>query len=152
MSWASYFQRIAASRKPDFIVGRPDDPYLLRWWLIPRNDWFNIYLHKFMRSDDDRALHDHPSPNLSVLLEGSYVEQTISAGGVHKRVVYRAGQIRGRLPWTAHRIEIDRPCWTLFITGPRIRVWGFHCERGWVKWTDFVDQSDHGNIGKGCNQ
>ena len=25
-----------------------------------RNKIFNIYLHQIIRSDDDRALHDHP--------------------------------------------------------------------------------------------
>ena len=34
--------------------------YLSRWHIIPRNRYFNIYLHKFVGSDDDRALHDHP--------------------------------------------------------------------------------------------
>ena len=45
---------------------------------------FNLYLHEFSRSDDDRALHDHPWLfNLSVLLSGTYVEHTIDAGGIH---------------------------------------------------------------------
>ena len=47
-------------RAPDFVIGGSDNPYLLRWFLIPRNPVFNVYLHKFMRSDDDRALHTHP--------------------------------------------------------------------------------------------
>lgn len=31
-------RRIAERRPPDFIIGRVDDPYLLRWWVIPRNN------------------------------------------------------------------------------------------------------------------
>lgn len=27
-------------RKPDFIIGPEDNPYLLRWWLLPRNTTF----------------------------------------------------------------------------------------------------------------
>ncbi len=42
-------------RKPDFIIGGPENPYLLRWYLIPQNRFFNVYLHKILRSDDDRA-------------------------------------------------------------------------------------------------
>ena len=61
-------------RPPDFVIGGSDRPYMHPWWLIPRNPWFNVYLHRIMRSDDDRALHDHPWVNCSVLLEGSYVE------------------------------------------------------------------------------
>jgi hypothetical protein len=47
-------------RRPDFIIGGADNPYLLRWWIIPRNRWCNVYLHKILRDDDPRALHDHP--------------------------------------------------------------------------------------------
>ena len=61
-------------RPPDFIVGSETDPYLRRWHLLPRNRLFNVYLHNFCRSDDDRALHDHPWVNMSVLLSGSYME------------------------------------------------------------------------------
>lgn len=43
----------------DFTIGGHERPYLLRWFIIPRNRFFNIYLHKFLRSDDDRALLDH---------------------------------------------------------------------------------------------
>ena len=42
---------------PHMVIGGAEDPYLLRWYLIPRNPFVNVYLHKFLRSDDDRALH-----------------------------------------------------------------------------------------------
>ena len=63
-------------RKPDFIIGPKDAPYLRRWWIIPRNRLFNIYLHQILRSDDDRALHDHPWINCSIILKGRYMEVT----------------------------------------------------------------------------
>lgn len=141
-------------RPPDFIVGGAERPYLRRWWLIPRNPVFNVYMHEFLRSDDDRALHDHPWMNLSVLLRGSYTEHTIDAGGIHRRQVLKAGAVRARLSGRfAHRIELhDGTCWTLFITGPRYREWGFHCPaRGWVHWRDFTDARDSGAIGRGCD-
>ena len=69
---------IAPARKPDFIVGDPANPYLRRWWLLPRNPVFGIYLHQFMRSDDDRALHDHPWPSLSLTLRGRMMEHTFA--------------------------------------------------------------------------
>lgn len=146
MSW---YHRIADSRPPDFVIG---DNYLRRWWLIPRNAFFNVYLHQFLHSDEDRALHDHMYVNLSILLEGTYWEHTIAAGGVHHRVRYSAGAVRFRLPSTAHRIEIapGTQTWSLFITGPRVREWGFHCPNGWRHWKQFVDDRDHGRIGRGC--
>jgi hypothetical protein len=137
---------MTARRTPDFIVGGAADPYLLRWWLIPRNRWLNVYLHHFLRSDDDRALHDHPWWNVSVILKGAYVEHT-TAGAQR----YAAGDVKARLGKTAHRIELtDGPCWTLFITGPRFREWGFHCPNGWRHWGDFTSPINKGEVGRGC--
>jgi hypothetical protein len=142
------------TRRPaDFVIGGAERPYLRRWFVIPRNRLFNVYLHQFLRSDDDRALHDHPWANLSILLRGEYVEHTIAAGGIEHRAYLQAGDVR--LRWTgriAHRIELtDGPCWTLFITGPRYRTWGFHCPRaGWIPWQRFVASDDIGAVGKGC--
>lgn len=144
-------ERVATTRAPDFIIGGVDNPYMLRWWVIPRNRWFNIYLHRFLRSDDDRALHDHPWWNVSFLLEGKYTEHTISAGGVNHRFEYSAGALKFRGASYAHRVELtDGPCWSLFITGPVIREWGFHCPNGWRPWKQFVDGRDSGSIGGGC--
>jgi hypothetical protein len=146
-----WFEKIAASRKPDFVIGAKDDPYVLRWWIIPRNRFFNIYLHRFLRSDDDRALHDHPWLNVSIILDGAYTEETIAAGGVHQRRVYEVGAVKFRGPRSAHRIELHAgPCWTLFVTGPRVREWGFHCSHGWRPWQKFVSPKNPGEIGRGC--
>lgn len=143
----------AWNRTPDVVIGGPDRPYLLRWFVIPRNRLFNVYLHCFLRSDDDRALHDHPWANCSIVLQGEYREHQIAAGGVHTRSLRRAGDwhIRpsGKI---AHRVEIDRPCWTLFLTGPTYREWGFHCpDQGWIHWKRFTADTDPGAIGKGCD-
>lgn len=159
-------RRIATARAPDLIVGRdhPDGPYLNRWWVIPRNRLFNVYLHQFLRDDDDRALHDHPWAWCSLLLRGGYVEHTIAAGGIHHRHVRHAPSVKFSLPSRAHRVELFKwwgppdyarcvpsRCWTLFITGPVVRQWGFHCpERGWVPSFEFVNPDDVGSIGKGC--
>lgn len=143
----------AMRRPPDVVIGGLDRPYLLRWWLIPRNRVCNIYLHRFLRSDDDRALHDHPWPWCSVILRGRYVEHTIAAGGIQLRTEHSAGSIRAHLSGAfAHRVELhDGPVWTLFATGPRYRVWGFHCPaEGWVPWQRFVARDDPGSVGPGC--
>lgn len=159
------FRRVVLRRDPDFIVGadNPDGAYLRRWWLIPRNRVFNVYLHCFLRDDDDRALHDHPWPWLSFLLDGAYIEHTVAGGGIHYRKVREAGSIKASGPWRAHRIELlkfstqrdvpPRPleCWTVFITGPVVREWGFSCpQRGWVHWKNFTAEGKPGEIGPGC--
>lgn len=142
---------IMARRPPDVVIGGAEAPYLLRWHAIPRNRFFNLYLHEFRRSDDDRALHDHPWFNVSLLLEGAYIEHSIARGGVHKRRVRAAGAIKFRAPWSAHRVELlDGICRTLFVTGPVLRAWGFHCREGWRHWREFTDARDSGKIGRGC--
>ena len=139
----------AQSRAPDFVIGGIADPYLLRWYLIPRNPVLNIYVHHFLRSDDDRALHGHPwAFNCSILMQGKYLEHT--PDGVFLR---RVGDSKFRWGVAPHRVELTTgPCWTLFITGPRVREWGFYCPQGWVSWQKFTAKDDKGAIGKGCEQ
>lgn len=147
----SVFAKIYA-RKPDLVIGGDANPYLRRWFVIPRNPVFNIYLHEIVRSDEDRALHDHPWINLSILLEGRYVEHTIAAGGINRRVERRAGDFKFRWPTHAHRLEIvpGETCRTLFITGPRFRQWGFHCPWGWRHWREFTSGARGETVGRGC--
>lgn len=140
-------------RKPDFVIGEEDRPYIHRWWVIPRNRFFNVYLHRIMRDDDDRALHDHPWWNVSIILKGAYRE--IRQGGYRK--IHRRGSIVFRRATCAHRLELPVEnggityCWSLFITGRRVREWGFHCPQGWRVWREFVDPVKTGLRGPGCD-
>lgn len=187
-------EHIAAKREPDFIVGAssPDGAYLQRWYITPWRGWYqhvapadrtrwqrfavafskrllpNLYLHQFLRDDEDRALHDHPSWALSFMLQGSYREHTIAAGGIHQVQQYNAGDLRFMHTRHTHRIELLRadsgnpfcdyaydepvPCWTLFLFGPTVREWGFHCpQRGWVPWQEFTAPGKPGEVGRGCD-
>lgn len=138
-------------RPPDSIIGSElEVPYLLRWHIIPRNKYFNIYLHKFLRDDEDRARHCHPWASLSLLLSGSYIEDTVRGRKLYKtwRLIYREATY-------THRIELidNKPAWTLFITGPKVRDWGFHCPKGWIPWWEFTAgdvNKSRGQIGRGC--
>lgn len=143
-------RRIVRERGPDFIVGGAHDPYLERWFAIPRTRLMNIYIHRFKRDDDDRALHDHPWPSVSVMLSGELLEHYKSGEYTRRRSVH-PGDIVLRAARFAHRLEVvDGPALTLFITGPRIRRWGFHCPNGWRHWKLFVSPKDKGSIGRGC--
>lgn len=150
------------------VAVRPHDPrsqpYLSRWYII-RSRWLCLYLHRIDSSDDDRAMHDHRSWTISLLLEGEYDEITIEPGAMRRWRRMRdkyphilachstAGwaQVRyRRRPWLPvfrradrpHRLEVVRgPVWSLFLTGPDVlglgRRWGFHGKRGWVHWRDW---------------
>ncbi len=155
--------------KPDYIIGEDDAPYMLRWWMLPKNNWFNIYLHKILRSDDDRALHDHPWRNISIILRGGYFEHVPGyccrpphinpAACTNKRKLLRTtGSVVFRQAYDAHRLEIipgaPHATWTLFITGTVLREWGFWCPKGWVSFEVFTDSAARaqgkGQIGRGC--
>lgn len=122
--------------------------YLLRWHLIPRNRFFNIYLHKFIGNDDERALHCHPWDSFSIRIKGQIIE--------HEKCGYmtksgRAKRFRFRKAEYAHRLSLHKsgkPCWTIFITGPVKREWGFHCKNGWQHWSTMTTK-DGKTIG-GC--
>lgn len=139
-------------RQPDFIIGDPANPYMLRWYLIPRNRWCNVYLHKFCRDDDDRALHNHPWAFVSLMLFGGYVEYHRSGFTLRTAL-----SIAFRWPNHAHRVALLRddlgailPCWTLVIAGPRVQEWGFFCPQGFVPWQEFTKSNAPGEIGRGC--
>lgn len=158
-------------RDPDFIIG---DNYLLRWYVTPWKKWslrhplrrdrrlmlgkyapVNVYLHRIERSDDDRALHDHPWSSASVILVGGYDEvvplDPADPAGEVKRLRRRPGDITFRGPRSAHRLElIDGSCVSLFLMGPKVRDWGFWCRWGWRPWWEFVG-GDPGQVGRGCD-
>lgn len=133
-------------REQDFVIG---DRQLLRWWIVPRNECLNIYLHAVLKSDEDRAMHDHPWSNVSYLIAGSYIEHTPEG-----RIVRRAGDVIERPAHALHRLEVipGERAISLFMTGPKVREWGFACEHGWVHWEDFVSRENAGAVGRGCGE
>lgn len=140
-AWA---QTIMA-RQQDVTIG---EDYMRRWWVIPRNENANVYLHRILTSDDDRAMHDHPWSNISYLLFGSYWEHTPEG-----KFLRKAGEVVSRPADALHRLEVipGEEAISLFITGPKVREWGFACEHGWVHWEDFTS-ADGTRTGAGCGE
>lgn len=132
MSWGWLHSRI-------HIAG---DPYMDRWEI--RTPWFAIRLHHILRSDHDRALHDHPWSFVSLILWGGYREvrysETKPRGADDAtrfpvaKIWRRPLSIAFRRAEDAHRLELDRPAWTLVLMGPKRRPWGFYTNAGWVHW------------------
>jgi len=119
-------------REPDAKI---HDDYLWRWYLIPRNRWFNVYLHKFNEPDPGRDYHDHPWWNISIVLKGWYLEKRRGEPGLHGVRLFRF-----RRATDAHRIDVISHvgCVTLFITGPNRRTWGFWTLDGWQDWRTYL--------------
>lgn len=159
------------------ILGVPDvdigPGYMDRWWLrYPHvkdkedRDRLGLriaaYLHRIKKSDDNRALHDHPWWNISILLVGNYIEHVpvdpSNPAGPSKSIVRAQGSVVIRSGKMAHRLEVGAsPVWSLFIIGPRVREWGFHCPNGWKSWKEFTGYARSGDIkdaykaGPGCD-
>jgi hypothetical protein len=171
MNWLKKKLEAIMTTKPDLTITNGEErPYLHRWWLIPRNPFFNIYLHRFLRSDYDDALHDHPWLfNASLLVEGSYREwipekELLEIGGTLLQACqypdYRdlkEGTFKFRWGKAPHRVELNHgPVTTIFFTGPRVREWGFYCRSAWLHWRVFLGISeDYNKTGvtgraKGC--
>ncbi|MDV3133333.1 hypothetical protein [Mycobacterium sp. 29Ha] len=120
--------RLLLRRQPHQVVETSRAPYLVRWFVLPRNRFLNVYLHKFIASDDPVA-HDHPWWFASIVLSGRYVEHTAAGERLRRR-----GSVGLRPAAFRHTIELADgadgraiPCWTLVVTGPKVRAWGFWC-------------------------
>ena len=118
-----------------------NEPYLERYYLFLKDRQrfpFNIFLHKFLKSDPD-DVHDHPWPYATLILKGGYYEWTPQFGIDGKKIGEMArwcgpGHFRTCSANSYHRIELDPTveCWTLFMPGPQKREWGFLVNNTWI--------------------
>jgi hypothetical protein len=111
------------------IVHEDGAPYLERYHIVDTRH-VQVRIHHWLSSDDQRAPHDHPWANTTLVLAGHLIEHTDNGGRA-----LAPGTVVSRHPTDPHRIElISDDAWTLFVTGPIVRDWGFHTSTGWVGW------------------
>lgn len=130
-----------------YLIGaKPDEDAKLKGQVVFRETWtsrlpFNLYLHRFHRSDDDGALHNHPWRwSLSFILAGGYSEERRVGDAVVRRLVkpLRFNFIGGD---TFHRVDlIETDAWSLFFVGPKVGTWFFwdRERKQRAQWRDFV--------------
>lgn len=139
-----------AIREPDEVLIAGGKPYLERWWL--RRSYLEgcVYLHHVLASDPDEDCHDHPWDSTSIILRGIMSEFILLPDGKqHKVAPFKPGDIVNRKASDAHRLVVEgEPVWTLFMTGPRLRPWGFNTPDGWVPWREYVEKSDRRKTGQ----
>ena len=126
-----------------------EEPYLERYYLFLKDRKrfpFNIFLHKFLKSDPD-DLHDHPWLYATLILKARYYEWIPKfAQQGHKLcevAVWRGpGSFRICGANSFHRIELDPnvTAWTLFMPGPQQREWGFATRKGWVRYDQYIQE------------
>lgn len=124
-----------------------NQPYLERYYVFLKDRKhfpFNIFIHKFLRSDPD-DVHDHPWPYATLILKGGYYEwiPTFNEQGIktgETRYWRGPGHFRVCSATSYHRVELDEnvECWTLFMPGPHQRDWGFLKNNRWIQWEQYL--------------
>ena len=124
-----------------------DEPYLERYYIFlkDRNHFpFNIFLHRFLKSDPD-DVHDHPWPYATLILKGGYWEWVPVFDTVGRKIGEvqhwrKPGHFRTCRANSFHRIELDPKvtCWTLFMPGAKQRDWGFLVKDKWIQWEQYL--------------
>lgn len=88
---------------------------------LVKTRWFNIYLHRLSAPSWHPECHDHPWSFVAVLLKSGYLERTVKGD---KRKY--PGMILWRPATFAHNVITPYGVsWSLIITGPVARKWGF---------------------------
>jgi hypothetical protein len=108
------------------ITGGDGTPYLTRWFLFSC-PLFKIYLHKIHRSDED-CHHNHPWNFKSLILSGSYWEESFSVKDPSSRTVKKFGpfSINSKNRNIYHKVLLgESPVWTLVFIGPKRSEWNF---------------------------
>lgn len=108
------------------------DEYMTRYFIIPRNRFFNIYIHRFIGDDKRIDLHDHPWHFASVLLSGGLMETYLTDTGWYATRKLRRFRPRLYRATYKHRFSLpvdQHSATTIVITGPRFRDWGFYRDK-----------------------
>lgn len=121
------------------LLGDPECPYAKRWVLTPIKGGPSFRIHHFMRSDDKRYFHDHPWAFFTFVFKGGYTDVS-----EHGRDHLHRFSIRRRSAYHRHTVEIDPGgVWTLVITGPYRRKWGFWVDGRFVGVREYFRQYGH---------
>lgn len=120
---------LLTANMPCRIIAIEGRPYLERY-SVGKIFGVSFYLHRFVGSDEERQVHDHPwAWAKAIILKGGYVEEVVCAldlerGWISKTRYRRWYNDLG--PHVFHRIVSPVPgTWTLFFHGERIKSWGF---------------------------
>ena len=104
-----------------------EEPYLLRFHIKHCGRLPGIYLHRFYKGDDDRALHNHPwRKAYSFILTGGYNEEVREEDDTVRTIPRLPGMFNVLSGDTFHRVQLrEGPGWTLFCSIDKIQDWGF---------------------------
>lgn len=152
-----------AMRTPYVHITGPDGTvYMERYWLLNPYDpntsggekrgWRallpSVRLHRIMREDQDRHMHDHPWNARTFILRGWYwevrphgIEHALHPWGSDGVHIKRSAGDTARLNFGEYHRITSVPAggvWTLFITGKKRGTWGFLVDGVKVQWRAYL--------------
>lgn len=172
---STLISRYVREERKYFHLPSDEDPsYMERYWVKRptvetegsegRNEWA-ARIHVIKASDKDRHLHDHPWWNVSIILQGSYLEEVPVSQSQHP--VYdqnyimsyaagddlegasttfklrKPGDVIFRGASTRHRLHlIDGPVYSLFFMGPVKQMWGFYTPDGKIPFREYLENPE----------
>lgn len=125
-----------AGRLPCRIIADEGRKYLERYYLCTVFG-VRFYLHRFVGSDPDRGLHDHPWRwACSLILHGWYLEQNRYGEKRVRWFNWLTGESFHRVVLPGHYADEPQPCWTLFFHRANdVKAWGFWRDQDGGTWT-----------------
>ncbi len=168
---------VTAAKLPLRTITREDGvPYLHRWYLFGEpgglkyfeegqreqcwwQKWTSflpcVYVHRFVSSDVDPELHNHPWEAAAFIVSGGYVEQrrvSSSTFTTFEQLVrnqrykvveqtFTPGMVNYLFADTFHRVTLlEDDCWTLIRLGKKVQSWGFWSplSGAFLTWRDHV--------------
>jgi hypothetical protein len=160
----NWFLNFLARRGRKSTIYDRDDkiPYLDRYYLAwadgtqrqRKNIPFNVFLHRFLISDEP-VWHDHPwNFFISIVIAGSYMEHTPWGDKYRRRWNMRFvncnkmrhindDPTKPLIPANIHWVEVPEngKTWTLFIRGRTNKSWGFYPDMTTgkqISWRDYL--------------
>lgn len=122
------------------IVSQKGVTHFRRWRLLWL-PWCSVYLHNITNSDMDIDPHDHPWNFSSLIIKGSYREESRYAGDDYKKSyvnIFKPGMVNTKKTIDCHKLTLlTSSVWTLVFAGKRKHDWGYQTAKGWVHHKDY---------------
>jgi|SRR5579885_579264 len=145
--WEKFVRKYLLVRE---IVSKEGVVHFRRYRLL-QTPWFAIYIHRILKSDGDKHMHDHPWGFFSFILEGAYKEITCFAPNfnIHDphEFVYYSGSLVHHTAEDCHKLTLlSESVLTLVFAYGKRRVWGYQTEQGWIDFQSYRKLKNEGKI------
>jgi hypothetical protein len=154
--WRLFAWFVSRKRVADWLIARAQRTpythlpgYMERYWLfnayrkcdgkeVTPISWLpSVRIHRILREDQDRHMHDHPWDARTVILRGWYIEERQHAAFLFKRSVGDTTPIRFGEYHSITRVSTGG-VWTMFITFGYQGTWGFKVDGVKVPWREYM--------------